>query len=123
MMPRWKCRLRGFTLTELLVVIAVIALLMGVLLPASRTAREVTRMIACVGNHKQVILALATYAQDNDSKLSPSSADNGGGGWHRRNDPNWMQPYWSARRPRTGAEMESVKDRYHCVRRYPGDIL
>jgi len=117
-----KCRLRGFTLIELLVVIALIALLMGILMPALRKAREVARMIACGGNQKQVILALATYAQDNDSKLPPSSADNGGG-WHRPNDLNWAQQYWSARRPLTDAEMESVKNRYHYVGRYLGDIL
>jgi len=117
-----KCRLRGFTLIELLVVIALIALLMGILMPALRKAREVARMIACGGNQKQVILALATYAQDNDSKLPPSSADNGGG-WHRPNDLNWAQQYWSARRPLTDAEMESVKNRYHYVGRYMGDIL
>ncbi|MBL7186088.1 MAG: type II secretion system protein [Phycisphaerae bacterium] len=118
-----KRRLKGFTLIELLVAIALIALLMGVLMPALRKAREVARMIACAGNQKQVILALATYAQDNDSRLPPSSADNGGGGWHRPNDLNWMQQYWSARRPLTDAEMESVKNRYHYVGKYLGDIL
>ena len=123
MESRGKCRLRGFTLIELLVVIALVALLMGVLMPALRKAREVARMIACAGNQKQVILALAAYAQDNDSRLPPSSADNGGGGWHRPNDLNWAQQYWSARRPLTDAEMESVKDRYHYVGRYLGDIL
>ncbi|MHC4625575.1 MAG: type II secretion system protein [Planctomycetota bacterium] len=54
-----KCRPLGFTLIELLVVIALVALLMGVLMPALRRAREVARMIACAGNQKQVILALA----------------------------------------------------------------
>ncbi|UCF17858.1 MAG: DUF1559 domain-containing protein [Phycisphaerales bacterium] len=117
-----KRRLTGFTLIELLVVIALIALLMGILMPALRKAREVARMISCASNQKQVILALATYAQDNDSRLPPSSADNGGG-WHRPNDLNWMQQYWSARRPLTDAEMESVKDRYHYVGKYLGDIL
>jgi len=115
--------LKGFTLIELLVVIALIALLMGILMPALRKAREVARMISCASNQRQVIMALASYAQDNDSKLPPSSADTGGGGWHRPNDLNWMQQYWSAGRRLTDAEMESVKDRYHYVGRYLGHIL
>jgi prepilin-type N-terminal cleavage/methylation domain-containing protein/prepilin-type processing-associated H-X9-DG protein len=116
-------RAAGFTLIELLVVIAVIALLMGVLMPALRKAREAGRTIACASNQKQVILALAAYAQNNDSRLPPSSADNGGGGWHRPNDLNWMQQYWSVRRPLTDAEMESVRDSYHYVGKYLGNIL
>ena len=115
-------RPKGFTLIELLVVIAIIALLMGVLMPALRKAREVARMIACGSNQKQVILALATYAQDNDSRLPPSSADNGGG-WHRPNDLNWAQQYWSTGRRLTDAEMDSLKNRYHYVGKYLGDIL
>jgi len=113
----------GFTLIELLVVIAVIALLMGVLMPALRKGRQAARMISCASNQRQVILALVAYAQNNDSKLPPSSADNGGGGWHRPNDLNWMQQYWSARRPLTDAEMESVRDSYHYVGKYLGHIL
>jgi prepilin-type N-terminal cleavage/methylation domain-containing protein/prepilin-type processing-associated H-X9-DG protein len=113
---------QGFTLIELLVVIALIALLMGVLMPALRKAREAARMVSCASNQRQVIMALAAYAQNNDSRLPPSSADNNGG-WHRPNDLNWMQQYWSVRRRLTDAEMESVKDRYHYVGRYLGDIL
>jgi prepilin-type N-terminal cleavage/methylation domain-containing protein/prepilin-type processing-associated H-X9-DG protein len=113
---------QGFTLIELLVVIALIALLMGVLMPALRKAREAARMISCASNQRQVIMALAAYAQNNESRLPPSSADNNGG-WHRPNDLNWIQQYWSVRRRLTDAEMESVKDRYHYVGRYLGDIL
>ena len=123
--------LKGFTLIELLVVIAVIALLMGILMPALRKAREAARMISCASNQRQVIIALATYAQNNNSKLPPSSANsaadikmnNESGGWHRPNDLNWMQQYWSVRRRLTDAEMASVKNNYHYVGRYLGNIL
>jgi prepilin-type N-terminal cleavage/methylation domain-containing protein/prepilin-type processing-associated H-X9-DG protein len=54
----------GFTLVELLVVIAVIALLMGILLPVLHTARQISRAVVCGSNLKQLSLALATYDQE-----------------------------------------------------------
>ena len=57
---------KSFTLIELLVVIAIIAILAAMLLPALAKARAKARAITCVGNLKQVGLAHAMYADDNN---------------------------------------------------------
>jgi prepilin-type N-terminal cleavage/methylation domain-containing protein/prepilin-type processing-associated H-X9-DG protein len=55
---------RAFTLLELLVVVAIIALLIALLVPSMRTARAQAREVVCRSNHHQCFLALDMYASE-----------------------------------------------------------
>lgn len=60
---------RGFTLIELMVVVAVIAVLAGILLPALARAKEKAYQSNCLSNLKQIGLAINMYATENDDSL------------------------------------------------------
>ncbi len=63
---------KGFTLIELLVVISIIALLVGILLPALGAARKSAQNMLCLSNERQIGLALLTYSNENKDILPPT---------------------------------------------------
>jgi prepilin-type N-terminal cleavage/methylation domain-containing protein/prepilin-type processing-associated H-X9-DG protein len=92
---RWL--FRGFTLLEMLVVIAIIAILVALLLPALSAARSRARGTACRNLQRQIGLALQMYVSDH-GWYPPLAIP--GGGWVFENlytyyPVNWTNTAWN----------------------------
>ena len=93
---------KGFTLIEILVVIAIIAILAAMLFPVFARARESARKTSCQSNLKQIGLAALQYSQDYDEKVMPLGYIYGGktyywwGSWNGvmlDKSASMLQPY------------------------------
>lgn len=69
----------GFTLVELLVVIAVIGLLVALMLPAIQSARESARRTSCTNNLKQIGAAVLNFESSQRTLPPPAVLASGGG--------------------------------------------
>lgn len=98
-----------FTLIELLIVIAIIAILAAMMLPALNQARIAARKTACTNNLKQVGTALTMYAGDHSYFPPGQSADMGymnTRGWH------WLtMPYLGMNNVYTGSDWTEAAQR------------
>lgn len=78
----------GFTLIEMLVVIAVVGILAALLLPALGRAKEKGRLAFCLNNLRQVNFAIRLYADENADSLpglpTPNPYPNGVGAYYKQ---------------------------------------
>ena len=74
---------KSFTLIELLIVIAIIAILLSILLPSLSKAREKAYLSVCLSNHSQINRALTIYATHNNNHMPDSNKKYGS--WLIRN--------------------------------------
>jgi len=139
-MTRGTRRRPGFTLVELLVVVAIIAVLVGLLLPAVQTARESARRMQCLNNLRQLGLAalqchaargrLPTAGDCSDGYHDPAQEyrplygfENAG--WHYQVLPYLEQTTVTDRRAKTGwwggtpALVEIAIPPFNCPSRGP----
>ena len=82
-----RLRSTAFTLVELLVVVSVIALLIGILLPALGASRDAARQVQCLANLSSIGKAVASYTTDHRGSFPRNSHSTG-----NQNSPDaWLQ--------------------------------
>ncbi len=88
-------RSRAFTLIELLIVIAIIAVLIGILLPAIAGGKKSAKMIQCMSNQRQIGFAQQAYADEFDEYIIREA----GGYFCATQDDRHSMPWALAYRP------------------------
>ena len=101
----------GFTLVELLIVISVMAVLIGMLLPAINAVRESARTTKCLNNLRQITLATFAYTNDNDNHLpmAVSGYDAESRGYEGQTLGSKIAPYLDAQDANSGWSVPSSK--------------
>ncbi len=96
---------RAFTIVELMVVIAIIAIIMGFLLVSIGSFRDTARLTECMSNQHQLQLGLVSWSQDNNGKfMSPASQEFPPGIANPNRNLFWVKSY------NNGASVPRIRD-------------
>jgi prepilin-type N-terminal cleavage/methylation domain-containing protein/prepilin-type processing-associated H-X9-DG protein len=94
-----KLEKTGFTLIELMVVVAIIAILSAILLPSLGSAKVAVKRISCNANLRQMGIGIHSYVADNNSWMPPCNDDNHMASYYintylrQRNEAPYSQAY------------------------------
>jgi prepilin-type N-terminal cleavage/methylation domain-containing protein/prepilin-type processing-associated H-X9-DG protein len=94
-------RTAGFTLVEILIVIAIIAVLAAIAIPAGQQVIDSGKAAGCLSNVRQLALATLAYAADNNSFL-PAAGNGNAAEW-----PRLIEPY-------AGGDIKSRRTIFVC---------
>lgn len=118
---RLPVRCERFTLIELLITIAIIAILASMLLPALNQARERGRSASCLNNLSQIIKAQTLYSSDNNGFMGGYLNKGGNKTWGRILYTEKYLPHWknlscpANTAPKTAANFNLVGDGWDYV--------
>ena len=102
-------------------VIAIVAVLASLLLPALRTARDTAKTASCVSNAKQLAIYFTQYASDYNDCLPPSpfgiEPDGGSGGWDYQIWNVWLSHLYTSQ---SFDIYQSAKGAFKCPMRDSG---
>ena len=100
---RNSLRRSGFTLIELQVVIAIIAIMAAMLLPALNRARDIAKKIGCTNNMRQTGISFNMYANDNKDMVMLE--------W---NNVSWIKYLTDFPNNQNSSLQEIYSKRFHC---------
>jgi len=90
---------RAFTLVELLVSIAIIAILAAILLPVFATSRNHSSKVTDIDNLKQIVTAVMIYSQDDNDVLPWPNWAAGDVDTNGKSRPGWLYTYAQKAKP------------------------
>lgn len=118
MQSRAVCRCRrfgGFSLLELIVVMAIVSLMLGIMTPALQKGRRNAWAVRCMNGQRQIVTGVSCFAADNDGRFPPSVATIGtlDTNW------NWQEPTMLTSRRKLSPKLHRSVGEY--LRGYFGD--